>query len=266
MRNATVLFIHGFWSSPATWDRIAARLNADADLASLRIERFGYRSPKLSLPLLPTRIPDYNDIAQDLASYIDHQLPAGPLAIVTHSQGGLILQRYLAWMVHEKRESGLARIELIVMLACPNEGSEYLRSIRRAAGLGRHPQARDLGTLSADVADARRTVMHHVRIPLHAFSGSSDNVVPRASGQGPFQRVGSLPGDHFSILNPDLPGSSTVPVLKNLLLQTFSKEPVSREPAETQQPGTPDPKYVVNFHGPAINTSVGDGHPSSGDS
>ncbi|MET7970902.1 alpha/beta hydrolase [Micromonospora sp. NPDC005305] len=261
MRDATLLFIHGFWSSPATWDRIASRLDADVDLAPLRIKRFGYRSPKLSLPLLPTRIPDQNDIAQDLASYIDHQLSAGPLAVVTHSQGGLILQRYLAWMVHEKRESDLARIELIVMLACPNEGSEYLRSIRRAAGFGRHPQARDLQTLSADVADTRRTVMHHVRIPLHAFSGSSDNVVPRASGQGAFQRVGSLPGDHFSILNPDVPGSSTVPVLKDLLVQTFIKDP-----ADPQQPETKGPKYVVNFHGPSINTSVGDGHPNNGDS
>lgn len=261
MRDATVLFIHGFWSSPATWDRILTLLDADADLAPLRIERFGYRSPKLSLPLMPTRIPDQNDIAQDLASYIDHQLSTGPLAVVTHSQGGLILQRYLAWMVHEKRESDLDRVELIVMLACPNEGSEYLRSIRLAAGFGRHPQARDLQAFSADVADARRTVMHRVHIPLHAFSASSDNVVQRASGQGAFKNVGSLPGDHFSILNPDLPGSSTVPMLKNLLVQTFSKDRVVPE-----QPSTKGPKYVVNFHGPSINTVVSDGHPHGGDS
>ncbi len=47
-------------------------------------------------------------------------------------------------MLNKGRGKELAEIKLIVMLACPNEGSEYLRSIRAMAGFGLHPQARDL--------------------------------------------------------------------------------------------------------------------------
>ena len=53
--------------------------------------------------------------------------------MVTHSQGGLILQRYLAWMLGEGRGRELTTIRLIVTLSCPNEGSEYLSSIRAVA-------------------------------------------------------------------------------------------------------------------------------------
>ena len=38
------------------------------------------------------------------------------MAIVTHSQGGLILQRSLTWMLHKRRGRELARIPSIVML------------------------------------------------------------------------------------------------------------------------------------------------------
>jgi pimeloyl-ACP methyl ester carboxylesterase len=256
MRDATVLFIHGFWSSPATWDRVAEPLESDTDLSTLRFERFGYRSPKLSLPLLPARVPDLDDVAQDLAGLVEHQLSDGPLAVVTHSQGGLVLQRYLAWMVNEGRSQELDRLELAVLLACPNDGSEYLASLRGAAGFGRHPQARDLRTLSADVAGARRTVLHRTEVPVHAYSGSSDNVVKRSSGQGAWRHVGSLPGDHFSILDPELPGSLTVPTLKSLLTKTFDGEPPRRSP--TIEPGQGTPKYGVTFNGPSSGVVIGD--------
>ncbi|MBF5032999.1 MULTISPECIES: esterase/lipase family protein [Micromonospora] len=285
MREAAVVFVHGFWSSPATWDRIIEKLEDDPVLTSLRFDRFGYRSPKLWLPLLPSRIPDLNDVAQDLANYIEHQHPNGPLALVTHSQGGLVVQRCLAWMLRERRKSDVARIELVVMLACPNGGSEYLGSLRVAMGFGRRPQARDLQPHNTDVADALRTVMHSTRIPLYAYSGSSDNVVRRASGQGPFRHVGSLPGDHFSILDPDLPGSLTVRALRNRLVETFTARPPGPEP--TLRPGPPsvdhevadldadvlalqevdrEPaghKYNITFYGPSYGTSIGDRDPNS---
>jgi hypothetical protein len=148
---------------------------------------------------------------------------------VTHSQGGLIVQRFLSWMLLEGRGRDLAWIRLIVMLACPNEGSEYLRSIRAVAGFGRHPQAKALRVLDTDVGEARRIVLRQIinapvlderncRIPFYVYSGDSDNVVSRESAQSVFPRNGVLPGDHFSILNPDAPGNLTLPVLKRHLL------------------------------------------------
>ena len=232
--DADLVFIHGFWSSPATWDRLVARVQQDPDLAGLRIHAFGYESPKLRWPGSPTQIPDYNDIAQSLPAYLAAHIREGAgVAIVTHSQGGLILQRYLAWMLAEGRGRELAKIRLIVMLSCPNEGSEYLRSIRAVAGLGRRPQAGQLDVLTREVGETRRVVLRqiinattvdgrHCPIPVYVYSGRTDNVVLRETAQSVFPNAEVLPGDHFSILDPDAPGNLTFAELKRRLLETFT--------------------------------------------
>jgi Alpha/beta hydrolase family len=247
--DADLVFIHGFWSSPATWDRLRARLQEDADLAGLRIHAFGYESPKLRWPGSPTRIPDYNDIAQSLPAYLAaHVRGSAGVAVVTHSQGGLILQRYLDWMLAEGRGRELATIRLIVMLSCPNEGSEYLRSIRAVAGLGHHPQAGQLDVLTREVGEARRVVLRQIinaprvderycPIPVYVYSGRTDNVVLRETAQSVFPNAGVLPGDHFSILDPDAPGHLTFDELKRLLLETFTTAGNSTGLATAQRPG-----------------------------
>jgi hypothetical protein len=232
--DVDLVFIHGFWSSPATWDRLRARLGEDVDLAGVRIHAFGYESPKLRWPGSPTRIPDYNDIAQSLPAYLAAHVRGGAaVAVVTHSQGGLILQRYLAWMLGEGRGRELATIRLIVMLSCPTEGAEYLRSVRAVVGFGRHPQAGQLDVLSREVGEARRVVLRqvinattvderHCPIPVYVYSGRTDNVVLRETAQSVFPNAEVLPGNHFSILDPDAPGHLTFVELKRRLLETFT--------------------------------------------
>jgi pimeloyl-ACP methyl ester carboxylesterase len=245
--DADLMLIHGFWSSPATWDRLIARLHGDTDLAGLRIHAFAYESPKLRWPGSPTRIPDYNDIAQSLPAYLAAHVRGGAgVAVVTHSQGGLILQRYLAWMLGEGRGRELAKIRLIVMLSCPNEGSEYLRSIRAVAGFGHHPQAGQLDVLTREVGEARRVVLRqvistttvddrHCPIPVYVYSGRTDNVVLRETAQSVFPNAEVLPGNHFSILDPDAPGNLTFAELKRRLLETFTPETKTGTAAD---PGT----------------------------
>jgi pimeloyl-ACP methyl ester carboxylesterase len=239
MIRGHAILIHGFWSSPATWNRTADVLAADPDLAGVSWHRLGYESPKVSLPFWPTRIPDYDDIAQSLRPFLSAHAPDGNIAIVTHSQGGLILQRYLAWMVNEGRGRELVRIRSVVMLACPHEGTDYLRSIRAVLGFRFHPQAGALATLNQSVAAARRTVLHQVvhataaterecPIPVHVYAGRTDKVVTRVPAQSAFPNAAVLPGDHFSILDPDLPGSLTAPTVKAHLLHDLAAEaPVS---------------------------------------
>ena len=165
MVDATLVTVHGFWSSPATWDRLRAVWQADHALDGLDVYGFGYPSPKKPrLPLSWTRIPDLDDIAQMLAAEYTTVLgKAASVAFVTHSQGGLVLQRFLAWMISEGRRRELARIRTIVMLACPNAGSQYLASIRHTLGYSRHPQAADLKVLSKQVADTQRAVLGSYR-------------------------------------------------------------------------------------------------------
>jgi pimeloyl-ACP methyl ester carboxylesterase len=225
-----LVLVHGFWSSPATWDRLAARIRDEPELRGLNVHRFGYPSPRLRLPGQPSRIPDYDDIAQTFPAFLEAHLTGDAnVAIVTHSQGGLILQRFLAWMLSEGRGRDLVRIRLIIMLSCPNEGSEYLRSIRAVLKFNSQPQAKSLRVLDADVSAARRIVLRQIinstavderncPIPFYVYSGSSDNVVRRASGQSVFPHAGVLPGDHLSILDPDAPGSLTLSALKQHLL------------------------------------------------
>ncbi|HEY6789158.1 MAG TPA: hypothetical protein VI365_17785, partial [Trebonia sp.] len=226
------------WSSPSTWDRLRAVWQADEELKGLRIHGFGYASPKKPrLPLSRTRIPDFDDIAQMLATEYTTVLGKVPvIAFVTHSQGGLILQRFLAWMVSEGRARELDRIQTIVTLACPNGGSQYLDSVRRLLGYGRHPQAADLEVLSKKVADTQRTVMArivnapgvddlHCRIPFHVYAGGSDAIVPAASAQAAFPGAGTLAGDHSTILDPLAQGNRTADTVKHHILTDLARRP-----------------------------------------
>ena len=90
MISATVVTIHGFWSSPAMWEQLNEAWRADDELSGLRIHPFGYPSPKKPLlPLSGARVPDYDDIAQTLATEFSTVLGSSPdLVVVTHSQGG----------------------------------------------------------------------------------------------------------------------------------------------------------------------------------
>ena len=231
MINASLVTIHGFWSSPATWERLTAIWYADEQLRGLRIRPFEYSSPKKpSLPFSTTRIPDYDDIAETLATWYTVRLAEErDIAIVTHSQGGLILQRFLTWMLDQSRGRELARIRTIVMLACPNGGAEYLRSLRHVLGFGRHAQAGSLEVLDKPVAKAHSTVLqrivnatgvddHRCRIPFHVYAGDSDKIVSAASAQGAFPGASTLAGNHFSILDPAAPGNCTAEIVKHQIL------------------------------------------------
>jgi pimeloyl-ACP methyl ester carboxylesterase len=244
MIGLTLVTIHGFWSSPATWGRLNAVWYADKQLRGLRIYPFSYPSPKKPpLPFSTTRVPDYDDIAQTLATWYAVQLAAEyEIAIVTHSQGGLILQRFLARMLHEGRGRELARIRSIVMLTCPNSGSEYLRSVRKVLGFGHHAQAGSLKVLDKQVADTQRTVLERIvnatgiddyqcRIPFHVYAGNSDKVVVTASAQGAFPRTSVLAGNHFSVLDPAAPGNCTAETVRYHLLADLTASPSQQIPS-----------------------------------
>jgi hypothetical protein len=123
------------------------------------------------------------------------------------------------------------------MLACPNGGSEYLRSFRDVLGFGRHAQAGSLEVLDKRVAETQRTVLrwivnatgvdnHQCRIPFHVYAGNSDRIVTAASAQGAFPEASSLAGNHFSVLDPAAPGNSTAETVRHHLLTDFGTSPL----------------------------------------
>ncbi len=245
--DGDLILVHGFWSSGAVWDQLCGTLESDDRYSNLRIHRFVYESPRWRRPWSRTRIPNYDDIAQTFPAFLNSvAAPDAPLAIVTHSQGGLILQRFLAWMLNEGRGWELKRLRLLVLLSCPNEGSEYLASVRAALGFNSHPQASDLRVLSTRVTEARRIVLRQIvnavetsdrqcPIPFYVYSGRTDNVVSRESAQSAFPFAEALPGDHHTILETNAAWNLTGTTLKLLLARHLAEDDRPRLSANAER-------------------------------
>ena len=154
-------------------------------------------------------------------------------------------------MLHEGRGRELARIRSIVILTCPNSGSEYLRSLRKVLGFGYHPQAGSLKVLDKQVADTQRTVLerivnatgvddHQCRIPFHVYAGNSDKIVVSASAQGAFPRTSALAGNHFSVLDPAAPGNCTAETVRHHLLADLAAGPTQQISSPVDTVSDPD--------------------------
>ncbi|MDR3083166.1 MAG: alpha/beta hydrolase, partial [Streptomyces sp.] len=207
-----MVFVHGLFSSPKTWDAFVELLDSDEELSFASALRFGYASPKFRIRP-DRRIPNFNDLAGQLKAFVEHRTKGyDRLVLVAHSQGGLVVQRYLAQMLAQGRGQELARIRGVLLFACPNDGSGFALSLR-TSWWQPNPQERALRPFDEQVKDAHRTVIGQVvnatvsgpstsPIPFRVYGGTEDNVVVRASAQGAFPDVAMLPGDHFGIIQP----------------------------------------------------------------
>jgi hypothetical protein len=230
-----VVLIHGFFSGPDTWRHLVGLIRSDRQLNFVEPLTFQYSTPPMTYFL--RRIPNPDDIAESLRLYLTVEAGEFPeLVLITHSQGGLVAQRYLQQMISEGHAAELQRIQQIHLLACPNNGSQLWLSVRRWF-IPRNPQERQLRPLDDAVARAQRVVLTgivHARevspttcpIEVKAYAGESDGVVPPASGRGPFPAGGVLPGYHFTILRTKDARHRTFTTLKHELLKL---RPVSGE-------------------------------------
>ncbi len=236
-----LVFIHGLFSGPSTWNSLASLVAADDSLSEVKVNRFAYASPKLQLRP-DRRIPAIEDIADLLKTFLDDQTTSGSrLLLVAHSQGGLVVQRYLARMLSEGRGRELARITGVVLFACPNTGSEFALSLRKA-WWQLHPQERTLRPFNDLIADTHRTVQNQIvkageigpstcPIQFWAYGGVQDNVVKRASAQSTFIEVSMLPGDHSSIIQPSTPEDPVYRVLRARIAEAQGHERLAGGPA-----------------------------------
>lgn len=230
MPEAIAVMVHGILSSSTTWSSLVRCLKEDDQVSHLyEFDPFDYPSPKARL--LPTRrTPDYDTLADSLGTYLEVECAEYPsVALVGHSQGGLIIQRYLARMLSDGRGDELQKIRRIVMLACPSNGSEFLLLARRALPLLRNVQERALRPLEPDVMEALRKVFTGIvhatevtstscPIPVVVYVAEEDNIVKPASARSVFPDAKVLPGDHTSILQADSVRSRVVRALRRDLL------------------------------------------------
>lgn len=207
-----VVFVHGFSSSSAIWDNLLGLLHSESVDADFNLLSFGY--PTRLFNVNPKRaIPSIEACAELLDSYLGrHISPRTPSVLVSHSQGGLVVQRFIANMLEAGRGVKVRRLVRVVMFACPNDGSDFFLGIRRLI-LRRNPQERRLRPLDEMISETRRVILQRAvyatavteaTCPLHvtAYVGLQDGVVSRGSAKGPFPNTAALDGDHSSIISP----------------------------------------------------------------
>ena len=246
--GAAAIFVHGIFSSPAAWEPIARLIGQDEDLLGLTLLPFEYASPKFSWSPL-RRVPNYNVLADNFQTYLDvDAADYSKLILVSHSQGGLIVQRYLARMLTNGRGRDLQRIRRIVMFACPSSGSEVFILARRWAPFFRNPQERELRPINEAVTEAQKIVVSRVvhaecissdrcPIPIVAYAGESDNVVTPTSARAVFPNTGVIPGDHSSIIRPDSSSHRCYTTLRsNLITALADPFPTGSGPAAADAP------------------------------
>ncbi|WP_416960538.1 alpha/beta fold hydrolase [Streptomyces sp. Agncl-13] len=231
-----VVFVHGLNSSPDTWKHFLRLIDNDPVLSFVVPKTFRYASRLWSFNPL-RRIPDFDDVADSLKGFLETEAAdVRDLVLVAHSQGGLIVQLYLARLVAEGRRPELRRIRRIVMFATPNGGSELLLPLRRS-WLRKNPQVEQLNPLVRQVNQAQRVVTTQIvhaplaadRIPIMAYAGEEDGIVVAASAHGPFTDTGVLPGDHFGILRPDShEHRSSIALKREILAAAAGAPPVER--------------------------------------
>ncbi|MCF3119097.1 hypothetical protein IPZ68_05150 [Streptomyces arenae] len=234
-----VVLVHGIRSSAAMWDPLRGLIAADEELDFVETLPHEYATGVLRLN--PTRtFPSFDTAADGLKEFLDTQGEDFPrLMVIAHSQGGLIVQRCLARMLAEGRGRDLARIGRVVLLACPNNGSEFLLSLRRRFFGRSHPQESRLRPYDEQITDTQATVLHDIvkahevtdrtcPIPFKAYVAESDNIVKAASARSVFRDVGTLRGGHSTVARPDSAGHPTYRTLRRLILETADTDPPGR--------------------------------------
>ena len=235
IKSAVVVFVHGLFSSARAWDSLISFLEADDEIKeSYDLMRFEYSSPKWKIR--PTqRIPDFETVAGSLSTLLDVECARYQnVVFVAHSQGGLIVQKFLHQMLADGRGRDLARISRVVLLACPNNGSQFFLSLRRTIGVfWIQRQERLLRPYVESVTETQRRVLKDVvfaraissdRCPIDfsVYVGESDNIVTLASARSAFPHWGALPGDHNSLLQVDSISNRTFTTVKTNLLQALA--------------------------------------------
>jgi pimeloyl-ACP methyl ester carboxylesterase len=277
MNSAAVVFIHGLFSSPAVWNDFRDVLSKDRAVAErYDLLCFDYVSPKFRLSL-QRRAPDFDLVADKLRGFLmDPPLQYERLVLVSHSQGGLVVQRFLSRMLSEGRGHELARIRGIVMFACPNNGSDLLLLLRKTLSpvLGNR-QLRELRPLSDQVTETQRRVLERIvnspfvaddrcPIPLTVYAGEEDNIVRPASARSVFPDAFVLPGDHFSIVRARA-NRRSADALRGRLLQALEAPfpSTQSEPDERALRSESPQGYLSNVttHDPIAIRIKPNGHP-----
>ncbi|MEU8764920.1 alpha/beta fold hydrolase [Streptomyces sp. NPDC048659] len=236
-----LVLVHGLFSSAKVWQAFEKLIADDPELAGwVSVHPFQYDSPFVRLRP-DRRIAETDDVADQLGTFLETELAdAERIVLVTHSQGGLVVQRFLARKLWNGEGRELARIKHFTMFACPNTGSGFFLTVRKALPLWRNPQEQQLRPFDRAVTEAQRTVLSsvvHARefseqecpIPVLAYGGTADDIVPPIVARGVFPKGGVVTADHFSIVQPADRKASSYQAVQRALLRVAQEAEDARE-------------------------------------
>ncbi|MFF8381859.1 alpha/beta fold hydrolase [Streptomyces sp. NPDC015661] len=268
-----LVLVHGLFSSAKVWQAFETLLADDPELAGwVSVHPFQYDSPFVRLRP-DRRVAETDDVADQLGTFLETELAdAERIVLVTHSQGGLVVQRFLARKLWNGEGRELARIKHFTMFACPNTGSGFFLTVRKALPLWRNPQERQLRPFDRAVTEAQRTVLSsvvHAReysdqecpIPVLAYGGTADDVVPPIVARGVFPRGGVVTADHFSIVQPADRKASAYQAVQRALLKVAqeAREERAREARAAQQRPRDPGAAARDLPGSGIDSGTGTG-------
>ncbi|MFF8595284.1 tetratricopeptide repeat protein [Streptomyces sp. NPDC015220] len=255
-----LVLVHGLFSSAKVWKAFETLIGTDPELAGwVSVHPFEYDSPLVRLRP-DRRVAETDDVADQLGTFLETELAdAERIVLVTHSQGGLVVQRFLARKLWNGEGADLARIKHFTMFACPNTGSGFFLTVRKALKLWSNPQEQQLRPFDRAVTEAQRTVLSavvHARghsdkecpIPVRAYGGSSDDIVPPVVARGVFPKGGVVTADHFSIVQPADRTAASYRAVRGALLEATRDAP-AREAAPPPGPAAARPPATARTDG-----------------
>lgn len=230
-KTPAVIFVHGYRSDKKCWNKLIELLKKDSQVKDrFDLKCFGYDTPSVRFPFRKT--PRIDDIAQQLHEFIESSdFHTRELTLVGHSQGGLIILRYLADMVEAGNGQNLYWIRQVVLVASPLLGSTFLSPFRKLFSYVVYdPQERALRALDQDTFNLIKRVQNQIvnatipgpsscPIPIRCFHGSRDRKVTKASAWGLTNEITELRCCHSSIIRPNDAEDGQYKAIKNALLE-----------------------------------------------
>jgi pimeloyl-ACP methyl ester carboxylesterase len=222
------VFVHGIFGGQDSWGNLLDYLRKDPIVERhYDLAYFSYDSKTVQWHPL-RKIPNLGEIADELKTALDNAPKWDRLVLIGHSQGGLVIQRYIADALTSGNAKRLRSLRMVIQFATPNTGSELFLSVRSKLGrflFWRHPQEKTLRPFDETIEQTRRVIANQALyadqigdsshpIVFKAFAGETDAIVTTSSARWLFPDTGTLEGDHFSIVKPS---SGDAPVCKELV-------------------------------------------------
>ncbi len=264
--KSLAIFIHGINADYTSWDQLFKLMGKDPAMTSaFDWLPFKYQSKVFhGLLDIRSRLPDYDDITQQLDQFIGLNFTSRykQLFLVGHSQGGLILQAWLAKVLTEGRGDTLKAVREILFICTPTLGSAIASPLRKLIfSFITDPQEERLRAFNSEVAKTRRYVEErvvqtytrdatHCPVPIISIWGAEDNIVTSAAAQASFDSILVMDGHHSSVLKPTSLVDTRYQLISSALLQPYGHRHVFEiDRYETNIAVRPlaDPNYVAEI-------------------